>query len=125
MKTRIATIAAACAAAVALAAPHAATAREDARSGSFILPWCHAYVAGANSAEAGYCMGVVHGIWDMALTDGEVCSPEHITVEQVIDVVVELMDREPQHLKLPFSSLVLDAMHRVWPCQSSRPRLNS
>jgi len=114
-----------------------AHAAENTHSASYILPYCkltsdqvvdnpsHSYLVGR-------CAGLVEGVSHMAgllramQTVGDIphldpllCAavPEQVTVQEVVKVVVRYGETHPREGPLPFTVLVLDALHDAWPCK--------
>ncbi len=114
-----------------------AHAAEDTHSANYMLPYCrltsdqvadspsHAYVLGR-------CAGLVEGVSHMAgllkamRTVGDIphldpllCAavPEQVTIQEVLKVVVRYGETHPKEGPLPFTVLVLDALHDAWPCK--------
>ena len=114
-----------------------ANAADETHSANYILPYCklasdqvvdnpsHSYLFGR-------CAGLVEGVLDMAgllkamQTVGDIphldpllCAavPEQVTIQEVLKVVVRYGESHPREAPLPFTVLVLDALHDAWPCK--------
>jgi Rap1a immunity proteins len=116
----------------------AASAAENTHSGNYIIPFCKLaadQVADnpSNSYLVGRCAGLVEGVinmsgllkamqtvGDISRLDPLLCAavPEQVTVEEAIKVVVRYGETHPREGALPFTVLVLDALHDAWPCKS-------
>jgi len=115
----------------------AANAAEDTHSTSYMLPYCKLTadqgVDGSSSSYlVGRCAGLVEGVRNMAgllramQTVGDIphldpllCAavPEQATIQEVLKVVVRYGETHPREAPLPFTVLVLDALHDAWPCK--------
>ena len=111
-------------------------AAENEHSASFMLPHCKLTSDQAvdtyNPYLYGRCVGLVEGVINMSgllkamQTVGDIqhldpllCAavPAQVTVEQALKVVVMYGETHPKEGPLPFTVLVLDALHDRWPCQ--------
>jgi|SRR5215467_3632578 len=109
---------------------------ENEHSASFMLPHCKLTSDQAvdtyNPYLYGRCVGLVEGVINMSgllramQTVGDIqrldpllCAavPDQITTEEAIKVVVRYGETHPKEAPLPFTVLVLDALHDAWPCQ--------
>ena len=114
----------------------AANAAENEHSASFMLLHCKLTsgqaVATYNPYLYGRWFGLVEGVINMSgllkamHTVGDIphldpllCAavPEQVTVEEALKVVVMYGETHPKEGPLPFTVLVLDALHDRWPCQ--------
>ncbi len=116
----------------------AAKAAENTHSANYILPYCKLTADRvvdnpSNSYLAGRCAGLVEGVINMSgllramHTLGDIpnldpllCAavPEEVTIEQALTVVVRYGETHPREGPLPFTVLVLDALHDAWPCKN-------
>ena len=114
-----------------------AHAAEETHSANYILPYCKLtsdQVVGSPSQSYlyGRCAGLVEGVSHMASllramqTVGDIphldpllCAavPEQVTVQEILKVVVRYGETHPKEGPLPFTVLVLDALHDAWPCK--------
>jgi hypothetical protein len=114
-----------------------ANAAENTHSANYILPYCKLtaeQVAGnpSNSYLAGRCAGLVEGVINMSgllkamqavgdipRLDPLLCAavPEQVAIEEALKVVVTYGEAHPREGPLPFTVLVLDALHEAWPCK--------
>jgi hypothetical protein len=119
--------------ALVISAAHAA---EDTHSANYMLPYCkltsdQVVDSPSYSYLRGRCAGLVEGVRDMAgllramRTVGDIpqldpllCAavPEQVTTEEALRVVVRYGETHPREAPLPFTVLVLDALHDAWPC---------
>lgn len=116
----------------------AANAAENTHSANYILPYCKLMTDQAadnptNSYLFGRCAGLVEGVINMSgliramramgdipNLDPLLCAavPEDVAIEEAIKVVVRFGEAHPKEGALPFTVLVLDALHDRWPCKS-------
>jgi hypothetical protein len=94
-----------------------ALAADDAVHGFFdgndLLRWC--------TSKDALCTGYVAGVSDELSRNGPtVCRPEHVTVEQLRELVTRYLERHPEERQLQASSLVVGAMRDAWPCRGGR-----
>jgi hypothetical protein len=114
-----------------------ANAADNTHSANFMLPFCklgleQAVDSPSNSYLVGRCAGLVEGVINMSgllkamQTVGDIphldpllCAavPEQVTIEQALKVVVSYAEAHPREGPLPFTVLVLDALHDAWPCR--------
>ncbi len=108
-------------------------AADNTHSASYLLPYCkstsdqaaHSYLAGrcAGLVEAvinmSGLMKAMQSVGDIQHLDPLLCAavPEDVTIEQVVKVVVAYGETHPKEGPLPFTVLVLDALHDAWPCR--------
>jgi hypothetical protein len=115
-----------------------ANAAENTHSAAYILPYCKLAADQVDSPTrsylAGRCAGLVEGVINMSgllnamrtvgdipNLDPQLCAavPEQVTIEQAINVVVRYGEAHPKEAPLPFTVLVLDALHDAWPCKAT------
>src|SRR5215831_9713135 len=114
-----------------------ANAADDTHSANYLLPYCRlASDQRADSSSDSYligrCAGLVEGVINMAAllkamqTVGDIqhldpllCAavPDQVTIQQALKVVVRYGEAHPKEGPLPFTVLVLDALHDAWPCK--------
>jgi Rap1a immunity proteins len=114
-----------------------ANADDDTHSASYILPYCKLTLnqvsdSPSHSYLLGRCAGLVEGVLNMAgllramQTVGDIphldpllCAavPEQATIQEILKVVVRYGEAHPREAPLPFTVLVLDALHDAWPCK--------
>ena len=46
------------------------------------------------------------------------CLPSNATLDQIARVVVNIMQKNPQIMHLPFPMIVIAAFNAAWPCQA-------
>ena len=58
-------------------------------------------------------------VGDIPHLDPLLCAavPEQVTVQEILKVVVRYGETHPREAPLPFTVLVLDALHDAWPCK--------
>jgi Rap1a immunity proteins len=114
-----------------------ANAAENTHSANFIVPFCKLAPdqvpdSPSDSYLAGRCAGLVEGVINMSgllkamQTVGDIphldpllCTavPDQVTIEQALKVVVSYAEMHRREGPLPFTVLVLDALHDAWPCK--------
>jgi len=91
-------------------------------TGNDLLPACRDFINKQFSKgplSQGQCIGMIDAL-AFAASDSQIsraCVPDNVTVTQATTVVVRWLDKRPQDWHLPFSVLVLFALHDTWPCQ--------
>jgi len=89
---------------------------------------CKAFVErrlDANSVAFGnFCSGVVHGlafVGPTLLPEMKFCAPPTSDANQLIRVVLQYVDAQPQRMHEDFRQLALEAFRNAWPgpCKSS------
>jgi hypothetical protein len=62
----------------------------------------------------------MQAVGDIPHLDPLLCAavPEQVTIEQALAVVVSYGETHPKERPLPFTVLVLDALHDAWPCKN-------
>jgi len=116
----------------------AANAAENTHSADYMLPYCkltsnRVAESSHDSYLHGRCAGLVEGVIHMASllkamqTVGDIphldpllCAavPDQVAIEQAIKIVVNYGETHPREGPLPFTVLVLDALHDAWPCNN-------
>ena len=64
--------------------------------------------------------GYVVGVYD-AIEYSFVCTPDGITVEQVVSVVLKFMRENPEILNLSADRVIERSLAAVWPCKRTSP----
>jgi len=61
----------------------------------------------------------MHTLGDIPNMDPLLCAavPEELPIEEAMKVVVRYGETHPREAPLPFTVLVLDALHDAWPCK--------
>jgi len=115
----------------------AANAADDTHSANSSLPYCkltsdQVVDSPSSSYLFGRCVGLVEGVINMSgllkamQTVGDIphldpllCAavPEQVTIHEALKIVVTYGETHPREGPLPFTVLVLDALHDTWPCQ--------
>ena len=110
---------------------------DDTHSANYLLPYCklasdQTVDNPSSSYLIGRCAGLVEGVINMAgllkamQTVGDIehldpllCAavPDQVTIQQALKVVVRYGETHPKEGPLPFTVLVLDALHDAWPCK--------
>ena len=91
-------------------------------TGNDLLPACRDFINqkfNKDPLNQGQCIGIIQALTFAAPYDPSwrSCVPDNVTVTQATTVVVRWLDKRPQDWHLPFSVLVLFALHDTWPCQ--------
>jgi len=91
-------------------------------TGNDLLPACRDFINKQFSKDPlsqGQCIGMIDALAFAApdLPFGRACVPDNVTVTQATTVVVRWLEKRPQEWHMPFSVLVLFALHDTWPCQ--------
>jgi hypothetical protein len=73
---------------------------------------------------AAYILGVADAAWLASADPGRAmlgayrwCSPSAVLSGQLVDVVAQYLQRNPQDRHLAASSLIADALQNAWPCR--------
>lgn len=69
-----------------------------------------------SSAEKSFSLGYIAGVTDAA-SDILICAPTTITTGQARDIVWKHLRANPQTRHYTASSLVIEALRKVWPCK--------
>ena len=91
-------------------------------TGNDLLPACRNFINkqfNKDPLSQGQCIGMIDAL-AFAAPDYQLsraCVPDNVTVTQATTVVVRWLEQHPQDWHLPFSALVLSALHDTWPCQ--------
>jgi Rap1a immunity proteins len=58
-------------------------------------------------------------VGDIPHLDPLMCAavPDQVTIQEALKVVVRYGETHPKETPLPFTVLVLDALHDAWPCR--------
>src|SRR5260370_18302003 len=89
----------------------------DGPSQSYLLGRCPGWVEG--SRHVGVLLRETGTGGDIPRLDPLLCAavPEQVTIQEVLKVVVRYGETHPKEGPLPFTVLVLDALHDAWPCK--------
>lgn len=78
--------------------------------------------------DAGRCFGFISGVTDLydiliseAIVKPTYCPPHNVTLIQMVNVVVEYLQKHPEDLHYSASSLVMAAYAEAFPCAQSHP----
>ena len=78
--------------------------------------------------DAGRCFGFISGVTDLydiliseAIVKPTYCPPHNVSLIQMINVVVEYLQKHPEDLHYSASSLVMGAYVEAFPCAQSHP----
>ena len=97
-------------------------AEDDLFSANAIMPGCREFnsPSGGNGTIAfktGLCLGIVT-TFDMAGSHVNICSPNKVTNNQLVRVVVKYIDDRPARWHEDFRLLAQEALHAAWPCKN-------
>jgi hypothetical protein len=100
---------------------------QDKPNGNTLLQQCNAAVRRMDAVKTGrdpgnaseqqdaeYCLGYINGFVD---ADDRHCSPDGVTMQQYIRVVVKFLNDHPEKLHLGRAHLVGEALGNAFPCQ--------
>lgn len=101
--------------------PLPALAETDVTSGNFMHEGCKGYINNSNKSnfKQGICVGIITTIFyyrDFLPKSSRFCTPQDMTVEQSIRIVVSYMDKHPNRLNENFKDTAADALQDAWPC---------
>jgi hypothetical protein len=71
---------------------------------------------GESYSERGFALGYIAGVAD-AVENVLVCAPTSVTTGQMRDIVWKYLRANPQSRHFTASSLVVEALRKVWPCR--------
>ena len=95
-----------------------AFAEKDLSSANYMMHGCRADLLShpptAEHFRAGVCIGMIIGIRDLA---PGVCSPDDVTNEQSVRVVIKYIDERPARMHEDFELLAYEALRAAWPCK--------
>jgi Ssp1 endopeptidase immunity protein Rap1a len=92
-------------------------------SANSMLPGCQTFISRVDPGTAGpqsRCVGNVEGlafVSSLLPANLKSCTPDNVTLGQVVRVVVAYIERRPQRMHEYFNFLALEAMHEAWPCK--------
>lgn len=97
----------------------------DYMSGNFFLPVCKSMIAdsiphNADIMGIGRCSGIIQTLMvtgEYYQSDRRYCVPTGVTIKQAAQVVINYMERNPQHSHLYFVALAQVALRAAWPCR--------
>ena len=76
-------------------------------------------VALSQFEKAGFCAGFVLGVSEM-LTAPFACIPSSVSMEQLVEAVVNFAARQPETMEDDFGLLVGAALSVAWPCPKDK-----
>ena len=74
-----------------------------------------------NLLEAGLYQGYVLGVYDSLKLEGLMCTPDRVSVGQVMALVTKYLKSNPAKWSQPANLLVLEALANAFPC-TNKPR---
>jgi hypothetical protein len=85
-------------------------------SASTIMPGCRDFVTTrkGDAFARGLCVGLVKNLFEYA---PNICPPESLKNDQIVQVIVRYIDGDPARLQEGFNSVAAEAMRKAWPCQ--------
>jgi Rap1a immunity proteins len=94
---------------------------EDLFSANAIMPGCREFnsPSGSNGAitfKTGLCLGIV-STFNMIGSYVNICSPDNVTNNQLVRVVVKYIDDRPARWHEDFRLLAQEALFAAWPCK--------
>jgi hypothetical protein len=94
-------------------------AAQDARSANYWLPHCKEFSVAKYSALSFSCAGQVLALMQtgpLLRPTFAFCVPSGVTGEQATQVVVRILEAEPEKLQESFVGLAMGALRQTWPC---------
>jgi hypothetical protein len=95
---------------------------EDQNSATFWQPKCKSLLLPkSGDVVSGACMGmmlVLKSTGHLLHGEARVCVPLDTTIEQMLRVITNFIDAQPELAHLPFVDLSIYAMRAAWPCKS-------
>ena len=91
----------------------------DTESANFMLPHCKRVLLverGKGTFTEGRCAGSIISLVTFERILG-FCSPESVTNEQVMRVVVAYIEARPARMHEDYRNLALEALREAWPCR--------
>lgn len=83
-----------------------------------MLPACHAWLAGTDTANAGTCAGFVVGVADALVAQGLICVPSgRVSHAQLVKMVIAEIEAHPELLHQDFIDPTERALIRGFPCE--------
>ena len=90
------------------------SARSQRPTGNELLDWCH---ENQSTYKDGLCLGFIEGLAEVAAELKLMCAPaDHVTRQQIRDVVVHSLESDPAERQIAAKSLVLKALQAAFPC---------
>ena len=94
---------------------------QDTTTANQMLPGCkglldHSMTSGVSVYHQGRCGGYVAGLV-YGVGGQEFCSPEGVTIDQAVAVVVKYIEARPERMHEHFGKLAQEAMMAAWPCK--------
>src|ERR1700733_12575609 len=84
-------------------------------TGNVLYGWCTEPVGSFN---VGLCEGYIEAVSDVAdaLKSLDVCTPQHVTVQEVVDIVKKYLADNPAKRHFTAYGTVINALSAVFPC---------
>jgi hypothetical protein len=114
---------------MALSITGSAAQQRDLNSANYHLPGCKGFIDPRSTSslgtEIGFCVGAVEAIAFMvtgklAIKGNWRCAniPAGVTIGQLVRVVVQYIEAQPQRMHQSFNLLALEALVATWPCDN-------
>src|SRR6516164_3499569 len=96
--------------------------KPDRWSANYLMPACRNWITFAGDRQGideALCAGIISGL---AYTvkflppDSSSCTPEGVTIGEMVRVVVAYIERRPERMHEDFRKLAVEAWHEAWPC---------
>ena len=68
------------------------------------------------STNSQSCMGYIAGVSDIMSTNGDICLPNHATIQQIVDLVAKYLSDHPERRHYGASSEAGIALMEAFPC---------
>lgn len=100
---------------------------QSAQDGNELLNDCSAAISIAekrniteNRIGAGYCLGLIQGVFALINDDKRVCAPKQLATIQIARVIVKYLKKNPKYLHYDYSLLAMIAIQETWPCSKDK-----
>lgn len=77
-------------------------------------------ITSKSDIENSFAYGYVAGVFDLGHGVTH-CAPDNVTVRQVNDMTVRVLQKLPQHREKSADQFVLLALQEAWPCKKASP----
>ena len=91
-----------------------------------LLRHCRAPVGAGGTTPSQGCFGYIMGVVDLMEMEGTVCLPK-IVIGDLTEIFVRELEittynKDPRYMKFPAAGTVFNAVHKAFPCETSKPR---
>jgi len=96
--------------------------KPDRWSANYLMPACRNWIAFAGDRQGideAMCAGIISGLVytvKFLPPDSSSCTPEGVTIGEMVRVVVAYIERRPERMHEDFRKLAVEAWHEAWPC---------